>query len=145
MKFYFRTFLFKSFIRNFYFYVTFCTQSMRTKPVNSYVSPRKGGCLEYKSQKKKNGKEEWEVGMERRGRERGRRRRRMKRAIKRTECWSGVRTRYVPIAVPIVGWYTNSATAAQPIPGVLVVLVTTRVIAVGVIHVFRRRRRLCNW
>ena len=28
----------KSFIRNVYFYVTFCTQSMRTKPANSYVS-----------------------------------------------------------------------------------------------------------
>ena len=53
MKCYFRTFLFKSFIRNCYFYVTFCTQIMRTKPVNSYVSPRKGGCLEYKSQRTK--------------------------------------------------------------------------------------------
>ena len=32
------TFLFKSFI--IYFYVTFSIQSMRTKPANSYVSPR---------------------------------------------------------------------------------------------------------
>ena len=54
MKCYFRTFLFKSFIRNVYFYITVCTQIMRTKPVNSDVSPRKGGCLEYKSQRTKN-------------------------------------------------------------------------------------------
>ena len=40
----------------------------------------------------------------------------MKRAIKRTECWSGIfRLR--------VGWRNDSAMRAQPIPGVLVVLV----------------------
>ena len=42
MKCYFRTFLFKSFIRKFYFYVTFCTQSMRTKPVTPMLAPEKG-------------------------------------------------------------------------------------------------------
>ena len=46
MKFHFRTFLFKSFIRKLYYYVTFSAQSMRTKPVHSYVTPRKEGCLE---------------------------------------------------------------------------------------------------
>ena len=46
------TILFKSLIIKLYFFVTLCTQSMRTKSEhNSYVRPRKGGCLEYSLQR----------------------------------------------------------------------------------------------